>query len=399
MTKLYEHLKDPMIVKPSEQCGTGPGAVFEPNYWDSRFLEAHGRFVWSLAKRYFNNDKETAGSDGAPDWTSRISTIEMSTYGTWGEWHSTVVWPSEDVKRTTLNVMIRHYHEAFSWWAKAKNSVPPVFEVSAVGSTTGLENNIYASNDPSQVLFGSAKAPELFGTSSSMTRKFIGADPNKFLQTDERRVLSENLPKSPLRLEWGSCTGNLTPEDFACLGGTPMTLEQAVDYALNLGASEIGWYIPEPLGVTKGGSSYSIEHYFQLKAGYRFFISEFNFPDLVERGGALKIQQAWNQRNDGKLYRKHYVGAFLSDGTGAPDKVLGVDDTLQVHTWPRGVQTNQLVTSTFVIPADLEPGWYLLKYAIVDKSGAPAMNLAISGKDITDANDYGRYSLGWIYVK
>ena len=124
--------------------------MFEPHYWNARFLQAHGRFVWALARRHFNNYPATAGYANASDWTRRTPRIEIASYGAWGEWHSAIPWYSVHVKRTALQTMILHYHQAFSTGAKRSGKDAPELEQSTVGSTVGAGNDISSSSVPGQ---------------------------------------------------------------------------------------------------------------------------------------------------------------------------------------------------------------------------------------------------------
>jgi hypothetical protein len=388
----------------AEVCGSGPQLVFEPHYWNATFLEAHGKFIWALARRYFYNTSEVTKYEGAPDWSERISGIDLATFGVWGEWHSDLVWPSPAVKKVTLNTMQLHYFQAFSSYAAVSKKDPPELEQSTVGSTLGVANHIYSGDDPSQVRFSVEKAPSLYGIKTGMVRKFLGADTSLFFQEDEQRMVSSNGATTPFRLEWGSFTGALTEEAFRgkFLTSTPMTVDRAVEYALYLGANAIGWYRNQekdnfPLSQIKQGQSMSIENYFQKYSGYHFFVSEFKFPKVLSRGDTLTIDQVWQQRALGKLYRKHYFAAYLENEKNS--YALGISDTMTAHQWPLGMAKDKVMKATFAIPAGVVPGTYTLKFAVVDRSGNPAMNLAISGKDIEDRNAYGKYVLGQISVR
>lgn len=99
----------------------------------------------------------------------------------------------------------------------------------------------------------------------------------------------------------------------------------------------------------------------------------------------------------GKLYRKHYFRAYLAQG--AAELALDTSDSLPAHTWPLGPATDLQVSAAFIVPASTPVGSYELRLAVVDQSGNPAMNLAISGKDISDPDDYGKYVLGNLYVQ
>ena len=391
-----------LAVKSSPKCGPGEGAIFEPHYWSENFQTAHSNFVWALARRYYDNSESAAKYGGAPDWATRISTIDLSTYGMWGEWHSDVSWPSMEVKRSSLRYMVTHYFESFSKFAVDFKKDAPELEISTVGSTIGPDNDIFASGDPSQVKYAVVEAANANAITSGMVRKFLGADPKHYFKSDERSLIEQNISKSPFRLEWGSCSGEISEKAFGCLEGSPQTVDEAVDFALKNGANSIGWFSNRktdsfPLSDKKKGSDLSILDYFQHNSGYRFFVSKFSYMNQVSRGETFSLDQIWHQRAFGKLYRKHYIGAFLQrGGTVIP---LGVSDTLPAHTWAVGPVDSKKITSSFDIPIGIEPGWYVLKFAVVDRLGRPAMNLAISKKEIDDVHLYAKYDIGEIWVK
>jgi hypothetical protein len=188
----------------------------EPFYWSNEFLEAHASFVYALAKRFYCNDAATAGYSGAPSWCDRIITVEIGTYGVWGEWHSDIVWPSAEVKRNTLRALIQHFWSAFDNYARSARKPMPEFEISCVGSTVGAD--IYLNQDPQCCRY----AVENLGF--HMVRKFIGADPYKFLRGDEEQFIENNVGRRRLRLEWGSATGEISQEAFGGMGGVPDTV-------------------------------------------------------------------------------------------------------------------------------------------------------------------------------
>ncbi|MCS6900338.1 MAG: hypothetical protein RMJ98_19815 [Myxococcales bacterium] len=300
--------------------------LFEPHYWDPYFLERHQKFIRALARRYFDNSPEVAGYPGATDWTRRVSAIDIATYGLWGEWHSDIPWPDVATKRATLRAMIDHFYDAFAEQAALAGRPPPLLEQSTVGSTLP-DNDIYANADPSGVLYSVEEKK------SGMVRKFLGADPSLFFQKDEQKIISDHVFHVPFRLEWGSCSGALSLEAFACLGGTPMTLEQAIDYALEKRASMVGWYTdPAALAAPKGTST--LEKYFQQNAGYRFVTSQIKFSSVAARGGSLYVQFSFFNRAKAKNYRPFGIRAYLR--STKEDVALPVWSSFGSHTWPLG---------------------------------------------------------------
>jgi hypothetical protein len=388
------------------------GPVFEPDYSHPLFLKYHKELVEALAQRYYHNDPQTTGYDGAPDWSTLVEGIDLGTYGKWGEWHSDFVWPgssqatSDALKKTTLRTMIDHYYDAFAEAASEAGGKLPAFEQSCVGSAldgtnadgTQLQptrNHIYDNDDPNSVLYSVDRG-------SRMVRKFLGADPRFYFHSDEQRIIADHVATAPLRLEWGSFTGALNIEAFKpqdpalAIGQVPDDLDGAIDRGIGLRTSLLGWYTdPQTLALPHPSTGESRLEYAQKHVGYRFYVDDVRFPKQVKRGAAFPIRTTWHNRANAKNYRHMQIRAYLA--STVDDVALPVSDSWPSETWPLGIGTN-IVASSFAVPSDLVPGGYALLFAIVDDQGAPAMNLAIEGKAPT-TTPYGRYVLGILEVQ
>jgi hypothetical protein len=372
--------------------------LFEPAYWDSEFQTHHQRFIAALAKRFYSNDASVAGYAGAPDWRQRLVSIDMATYGVWGEWHSDIVWPGANasdrraLRKATLTTMVRHYYESFATEAQGREL--PELEQSAVGSTIsngGPDNDIYdlsfGFDDPSAV----RHSVEARG--SAMVRKFLLADPALYFRADESKLVDTNVRKSPFRLEWGSCTGDLGPSATACLQGQPDTLPAALDRAVALRASLVGWYTdPAALVVMSGGES--LEQRLQRRVGYQFVVSRASYPKTAN-SGSFTLTTTWFNRGSARSYRNYRLRAYL-DKAGI-STALAPSAPVDMSKW-FGVSGPFEVLSAIQVPANVGPGRYELSFAVVDETGEPAMNLAIQGKDRSSVNEYGRYKLGALDV-
>jgi hypothetical protein len=102
------------------------------------------------------------------------------------------------------------------------------------------------------------------------------------------------------------------------------------------------------------------------------------------------IKQRWENRNAGRCYKRHPLKLYLTDQAG--NEVFSeVDTPFDQRSWIRGQIYER--TSIFELTNDIPEGLYDLRIAMVDKSGNPAINLGIAGKD-----DRKRYILGKVRI-
>ena len=376
---------------------------WEPHYWHSDFLKMHKDFFTALGNRY--KSTSAAGYSGAPDWKKSLAGIEISTYGFWGEWHSPLSFGSND-KGATLQRMIDDHFAAFA-------TAPRQFKfsisspLSANNYTTGYPTPGNA-NDPARIAYAVSKG-------AGIIRKFIGqysdpdlnglppyAETNKFFSAIDKQYVLTAVKSVPLQGEWGSFDGTFPFKDIDAGNVITGTLETGIKQALALHASELGFYVPELRTMRESTTGETLEDYFQKRAGYRFVAREIQYPSVVSPGSSLKLSIKWSQLGVAKLYKQYYLMAYLYKN-GTPVTSLAVDQqnwvTFDAHTWPLGPQDNKWTNTVFTVPASVAAGTYELRFAVVDDTGNPAMNLAIEGKDETDPTKYGRYKIGSITVK
>src|SRR5262249_45779908 len=138
------------------------------------------------------------------------------------------------------------------------------------------------------------------------------------------------------------------------------------------GTNPYGTYIHALTQPAHGNES--IENYFQRSAGYRFFLSDAQYPRIVHTGASLDLTQVWFQRAVSKLFRPYRIKAYLDGQSGSIDLP---SVAWPADTWASGPGGPYPVVSSFTVPSGTPTGWYMLKFAIVDSSELPAMNLAI----------------------
>lgn len=325
-----------------------------------------------------------------------------------------------DEKYNTLKTFVDQYLGAFTVDPK------PELKMNVIGSSANGPTTLQQ-QDVAAVRYAVEQG------NASMIRRMIGfGDAN--LKPDEIQYIGDHITSRQFDGEWGAANGNISwldnPNDQTPLKQT----YEAIDQALGLGASFLGWhknsesivcgtippevteqYLPEksqcvnpadiivahPLDKLYPGTNETLRDYFQRRSGYRFFVSESVYPAEVLPGQSFTLQQAWYQRAVAKLYRQHFLRAYLVQGsTRIP---LNSDLTsFDAYTWSPGPSGPHAVTSTFTVPSATASGTYTLEFAVVDASGNPAMNLAIDGKNtigITDpGNDYSSYVVGAITI-
>lgn len=322
-------------------------------------------------------------------------------------------------KYDTLKGFIDTFANAFS------GSVKPDFKMNIMGSSSNGPSTLQDTDEA-----GVNYAVKEIG--ASMIRRMIGYG-EKNLKPDEEQFIAENLSIRQFDGEWGSADGKVSwidnPNDNSPLKQT----YEAIDQALSLGATHLGWYknteqitcstipaevtteyLPEksqctsptdvitvmPFDKLYPGTNETLRDYFQRRSGYRFYISESIYPASVSIGQGFDLKQAWYQRGVAKLYNSYNIKAYLVSGsTRIP---LNNSMAFDAHAWEAGPSGPHSVISHFNVPTSVNPGTYVLQFAVVDETAKPAMNLAIDTKDtigLSDPiNDYSYYTIGEINI-
>lgn len=335
---------------------------YEPYYWNEVFLSKWARFMNALSERYYSTQS----------WQDHIELIDICTYGMWGEWHSRIApWPDAETQKATLTRLVDIHCNAFP---KERERSPHLVQDVVSYSSLGM---------PSQKLDNHAVTYSIVERGSWMRRRGIGWP--EAVSADEHQFILDHWQERRFVGEWGLL--HVEQDD----------VPSAVEHGLSVHVSYIGWGIAngpfDAVADPETGESY--QEYIQKRVGYRFVLREARYPSAVEAGGQLELAQRWNQIAAAKLYERHYLRAYLVGSSG--DFALDADTSFDPTTWVNGIDYK--VTSNFAVPADVPAGEYELRIAMVDRETfEPAINLAIQGKDIDDANAYGRYTLGPVTV-
>jgi hypothetical protein len=383
------------------------GCVLRPYYWHPTFLAAHKKLITALAKRY------SSPSPGEVSWRNRLESIEISTFGHWGEWHAVdVPWPDYTYQKATTLAMVNDYLTAFAPFPEVKLEISGVVSRVAPASWAGpgadLTNIYHAVNQ-----------------GANIGRKFIGAYEPAYFSPLEAALLQQWRGARALRLEWGSWSGKI----FDFLDASYPTyrgyVTTAVQRALELQASHLGWHVNQekifcgpgpvtfnncstrqdiplrrevafdPLSIQIGGET--LRDYAQRRLGYRLQLAEARLPQRLKAGGGLGVAMRWHQLGVAKVYDQYKLKFWLT--RAAADDVLLGEGAFPANHWPVGPQADQAVNvSGLKVPMNTASGWWTVKFAVVDTTGEPAMNLAIDGKEIADPNLYARYRLGEVFV-
>ncbi len=191
---------------------------------------------------------------------------------------------------------------------------------------------------------------------------------------------------------------NLTGDNLGKLSEI-MNAEAAIKEALEMHVSTLGGMTCcAPLENAKeSATGESLVEYFQKRSGYRLVLREARFKKSIRRGENLVLEQKWEQIGTASIYIKYPLRAYLVNNSR--DIALSIDNSFDATSWLNDGNLHDL-KSVFKVPDCVPKGNYELRIALVDKkTGHPAVNLAIEGKDNADPNRYGRYRLARINIK
>ncbi|MFK7926604.1 MAG: DUF4832 domain-containing protein [Myxococcota bacterium] len=361
---------------------TGGYFIYEPDYASALYVASYFDFLAELSNRIY----ATGPYAGLEPLDGSIASLEISNYGYWGEWHSEFPWTSSAVKQEVL--------EGFADWVFA------LYPETAVPTHPGLSTEMSALfRDGTSGAYDTGVAHAVSG-GADMVRKCVGICGHGFLSDVEHDLIKSWQPLRSFRGEWGSWSGGI--EAFYASPDSDVVvndLSGAIDEALELQVSMLGWYVGSSLEQLRPGTSETHAEYFQKRAGYRFWLSKATFSEGADPGAALPLTLEWYQRATGKLYRAYDLRFQLRHVGDGSVVILGTAP-FDAHNWPLGPGGPYVSTERLSLPVDLAPGEYALELAAVDENGDQALNLAnASIKSETDAEfDYGDYVLGYIQV-
>jgi len=124
--------------------------------------------------------------------------------------------------------------------------------------------------------------------------------------------------------------------------------------------------------------------------GYRFVLTSASWESTRRPGQTLTLRQEWVNRNASWCVYPYRLGVYLVDDRGQA-AWSEADKVFDPRPWTGG--NPRQVESTFKLPADLNPGIYEVRIALVDEQGNPRVRLGIAGVDAQL-----RYPLGKIAI-
>lgn len=417
---IYEQVGGKWVTQLYGGAFTLPYPTWEPYYWEDKLLEAWGNLLKAFAVEYARNEL----------WQEKIAQFDMSAYGQWGEWHTSMFDDAEcrndpksklykkseeeirQIQVETMERMSRQYTDIFlDEGAKVKY---PRLTVNVVYST--VTSGQYVAAEDGTLAPGIKSVIENAQTGQiDMFRRFIGGE--HYLYGPDKAAILENWQRLRFHGEWGSATGGIEDGDFGNnVVGNPTTTQQAVQMGLDYHSSTLGWYVGSVLENKKvnisevpSGDLYmgkdfivwsgmTLEEYYQVNCGYRLVPESVTYPSAAGSGDTFTLSQVWAQKGCATVYDKYSLKAYLLSDTGE-EYVLGTDEAFDARGWVKKEGTEYKkysVSSQFSVP-QIDPGWYKLMIALVDDTGEPAVNLAVAGKD-TDGAHYGKYGLGYVAV-
>jgi hypothetical protein len=321
-----------------------------PHYYDPIFLEQHQEFLKALAAHY---DKPN----------NRSAFMEIRSHGKWGEWRGDSYFNWTDVKQQhdTLAELIRQYprnlkHTPFCIPGYVKRNE----------TYSSLDDYMY------KMAYDVSESLGVMNRRDGFPRPFESPD-----YMDQR--MWKHWPKIP-------CIGELSNY----VGFEQTDYQSFMDYHINIGHT---WVYNRKL-YNEHTSDYRHLYEAGLKAGglgYRFALTSATYNKQVSAGGRFALNQTWLNRNVGRSYRVYPLKVYFIDPDTGREVWSGIDKDFDQTPWIKG-QSYQ-VTSNFSIPANLPPGTYELRIAMVDGTGSPWIALAITGNDTKK-----RYRIGSVIV-
>lgn len=360
------------------------GWIYEPNYANMAYFNEYWRFLCELVTYWKSN----------PDWVATIEGMEISNYGFWGEWHSDYAWPSLTDKANFLTAFSNWY---FNLFPEAKGNF----------TSTRMEISGFFHSHGTGAFQGESAVTHAVQAGADIARKCMGicrskgdGDSGYMYSLDYQSIMSYRFWRS-FRGEWGSWDGTI--DQFYDAGKWDANRKYvtdtkgAIDEALNLfRADRLGWYIHAPLQRPSGVNNETLAEYYQKRAGYRFYLSKIAYPGAVRVGDRMNVKTEWFQRAMGKLYLPTNFAIDLVKVGGTERYSLGAKP-FEATKWDLGARQANL-NYEFILPANIPPGKYDVRVALVDDNRKPMINLANAGKEDPNPRKYTFYAAGALDV-
>jgi hypothetical protein len=312
------------------------GAIWSPDSSDPLYFKSWGDLVAGAGQRY----------DGHP----YLDTVDVSTFGYWGEG-----WGPYPPDWSTQKELIDQYFDAFRRTPLLMN----------FDELRALDYGVH---------HGAGWRLDCWGDMGRPGRNFahmLDLYPQQVVKAHAEDVWQ----RSPVSLE--TCG---VPADWKQNG---FDLNYILEQALRWHATSINIKSTAIPGEWKAAFDE-----FQKKIGYRFVLRKLEYPRTVRPGRKALFRMWWLNAGVAPVYRD-YVMAFEFHATGESKTIrTGAD----IRKWLPG---DAVFEDSLYVPDELKAGSYRLRLALLDvRTLRPAIRLAIEGREPD-----GWYDLGSITVE
>ncbi len=308
------------------------GDVWQPDFSDPLYLKFWGELVTEAGKRY--------------DGNATLDSVDVSSIGYWGEGWSNYM-PAFSAQSPLIDLWLQSFRK-----------------------TTLLMNF----DEPHALAYGAQHGTgwrlDCLGDLRPKSLEMLDIYPQQVV----RAGIQDVWQHAPVSLE-------------AC--GTPSTWQRDgfdVNYILQ---QALRWHISS-LNVKSSPIPHEWKEQFEQferQMGYRFILRRLEYPIAAKPGAQMLIHMWWLNAGVAPVYKSYSLAMELQSGKNAAVIRIPAD----VRKWLPG---DAVVDESLQIPADLKPGTYRLRVALLDpESGKPAISLAIKGRQADGWYDMGSLEL------
>jgi hypothetical protein len=315
----------------------GQQDLYEPQWWNPLYSEAHAEFVKAYGQRF----------DGAPG----LEFIDMRYYGFWGEGHrfgATQAWPPEVDKRELMQRFIDSYVAAF-------RKTPLVVQ------TARDRDEPY----PEATAIDYALAKGCW-----MRRDGFGG----YIDEKETRLIQTHWQQHPLVAENGAGYA-----DYLAGKVAGWTIDRVVDEMLahHISYFPMGWGLRDWEALLQQRPD--LVKRASLRMGYRFEVTKASWPRVVKPGQSFTLETVWRNSAVACLPFRWHPAVYLLDPDRGHPLARAVHAQADPRTWTDGRE--EPLPFTLSVPAEIKPGRYAVAVGIEDDRGEPAIELGIEGND------------------
>ncbi len=308
------------------------GGIWQPDFSDPLFLKFWGELVAEAGKRY--------------DGNATLDSVDISSVGYWGEGWSNYM-PDFSAQKPLIDIWLNSFHK-----------------------TTLIMNF----DEPHALAYGTQHGAgwrlDCLGDMRPGSAEMLDIYPQQVVRTGIQDVWQH----APVTLE--TC-------------GTPSTWQRDgydVNYILN---QALRWHISS-LNVKSSPIPAAWKEQFedfQRHMGYRFILRRLEYPARAKIGAEMPISMWWLNAGVAPIYKQYPLAIALQSAK----KNAVIQIPADVTRWLPG---DAVVDKSLSIPADLPPGTYRLRVALLDPTTSqPAIALAIEGRQPDGWYDMGSVEL------